>query len=306
MAQVKFAVFTDLHYEHIPDGHRRIENFINNIRNEDLDFIIQLGDFCSPKEENQVLLDMLYSVGKPLYHLMGNHDSDLFTKEEVMQFLDMDSSYYSFTYGNVKFIVLDTCFIKTDKGYEPYCRRNYNKTKDTYPIVPEDELMWLEDQVNDSSEYFVIFSHHSFENEFAKRGVHNRNEVRDLINSVNQTGKRVLLCVNGHDHGDSLEKIGQTYYLGMNSMSYIWLGPQYEHFCYSDEIHKQYPYLKDIVLYDEGLYGIITITEKGGIDIQGMNGDYQNISPKELGVEDVWNGRIVLPLISSFHLESIV
>jgi len=215
----------------------------------------------------------------------------------------MDNSYYSFKYGKVRFIVLDTCFIKTDNAYEPYCKRNYEKIKGIYPILPDYEIKWLEYQLNDDSEYYVIFSHHSFENEFAKRGVNNRESVRNLINRVNLTGNKVLLCINGHDHGDSLKKIEQTYYFGLNSMSYIWFGPQFDHFCYSDEIHKQYPFLKDLVLYREGLYSIITITENGGIEIQGMNGHYQNISPKELGLEDVWNGRSILPTISSLKVE---
>jgi len=303
MDKIKFAIFSDLHYEHIPDGRQRIENFISKAIDAEVDFVIELGDFCNPKQENQVLLDMLDSIGKPHYHLMGNHDSDLFVKEDVMKFLKMDNSYYSFKYGNIKFIALDTCFIKNDNEYEPYCKKNYNSTKSIYPILPDYEIKWLEKQLADDSKYYVIFSHQSFENEFAKRGVYNRDEVRNLINSVNDSGKKVLLCINGHDHGDSLEKIGQTYYWGLNSMSYIWFGPQYEHFSYSDEIHKKYPFLKDMVLYKEGLFGIITITENGGIDIQGMNGHYQNISPEELGLNDKWNGRSILPIISSLKVE---
>ena len=303
MDRIKFGIFTDLHYEHIHDGRQRIENFITNAREAEVDFVIELGDLCSPNEKNQVLLNMLDSIGKPHYHLMGNHNTDLFTKKEVTDFLQMDNSYYSFKYGKVRFIVLDTCFIKTDNAYEPYCKRNYEKIKGIYPILPDYEIKWLEYQLNDDSEYYVIFSHHSFENEFAKRGVNNRESVRNLINRVNLTGNKVLLCINGHDHGDSLKKIEQTYYFGLNSMSYIWFGPQFDHFCYSDEIHKQYPFLKDLVLYREGLYSFITITENGGIEIQGMNGHYQNISPKELGLEDVWNGRSILPTISSLKVE---
>ncbi|NNU75736.1 metallophosphoesterase family protein [Clostridium estertheticum] len=305
MNKIKFALFTDLHYDHIPDGRQRIESFITNIKDEDVNFVIELGDFCSPKEENHVLMDMLDSIGKPHYHLIGNHDSDLFPKEKVMNFLKMDNSYYSFKCGGVRFIALDTCYIKTNNGYEPYCNKNYDKTKDIYPILPDYEFKWLEHQLTDDSEYFIIFSHHSFENEFAKRGVYNRDDVKKLIDKVNNTGKKVLLCINGHDHGDSLKKIGQTYYFGLNSMSYIWFGPQFEHFCYSDEIHKQYPSLKDMVLYQEGLYSIITITENGEVAIQGMNGHYQNISPKDLGIGDVWNGRSISPIISSLKEKSV-
>ncbi|WP_234124700.1 metallophosphoesterase family protein [Clostridium hydrogenum] len=298
MNKFKFAIFTDLHHDHIPDGRTRLGNFINGIKNIDIDFIIELGDFCSPKKENHFLLDMLNSIHKPIYHLIGNHDSDLFPKEKVLDFFQMNSSYYSFKYGEVKFIVLDTCFIKTPDGYVPYCKRNYNKAKDIYPILPDFEFDWLKAELADNSKYFVIFSHQSLENEFAKRGVYNRNEIRKLIDEVNNKGKKVLLCINGHDHADSLKKIGETYYFGLNSMSYIWLGPEFEHFNYSKETHDKYPYLKDMVLYKEGLYTIVTITENGSIEIQGMKGHYQNVSPEELGVGPTWNGRDISPVIS--------
>lgn len=299
MNTIKFAVFTDLHYEHIPDGYERMINFLNNIKAEDVDFIMNLGDFCSPKKENKLLLNMLKSNGKPYYHAIGNHDSDLYPKEEVINFLKMDNSYYAFTYGKVKFIVLDTCYIKTSNGYEPYFKRNYDKSKDIYPIIPDYELEWLENQLNDNSEYYVIFSHHSLENDFAKRGVYNREEIRKLIDRVNNTEKKVLLCVNGHDHGDALEKIGETYYFGLNAMSYIWCGPEHEHFCYSKKTHKEYPFIKDMILYKDGLYAIVTIGENGNVNIKGMRGSYQNISPREVGLGYMWNGRCILPVVSS-------
>lgn len=256
-----------------------------------------------PKRRKFILLDNLSKIGKQQYHVIGNHDSDIFPRENVMKFFKMKNSYYTFKYGKVKFIVLDTCFIKTERGYEPYYKKNYDRTKDIYPIIPDYEFKWLEKQFNDNSDYYVLFSYHSFENNFARRGVSNREMVINLINKVNNTGKRVLLSVNGHDHGDSLEKIGETYYFGLNSMSYQWFGPKYEHYCYSNEIHEKYPFIKDLVLYKNGLYAIITICENGKINIEGIDGSYQNISPKELGVGDTWNGRSVLPKISSLMCE---
>lgn len=32
MKKFKFAVFTDLHYEHIHDAYQKLENFITNVR----------------------------------------------------------------------------------------------------------------------------------------------------------------------------------------------------------------------------------------------------------------------------------
>lgn len=302
MNKIRFAIFTDLHYDHIHDGLQRIKKFVSQTACEDIDFIVDLGDFCSPKKENHVLLDMLDSTGKPHYHLVGNHDSDLYTKEEFLHFLGINSSYYSFAYGAVKFIALDASFIQHDYGYEPYSKRNYNSTRGIYPVIPPYELNWLEDQLSDDYPFFIILSHHSLENEFAQRGVYNRNAVQKLISRTNSSGKKVLLCLNGHDHADSIRKMGETYYFGLNSMSYIWFGPEYEHFCYPAEIHKKYPYLKDMVLYREGLYAIITITEQGCIEIEGMEGHYQTISPEELGIKGKWNGRAITPNISSLKI----
>lgn len=302
MRDIKFAVFTDLHYDHIHDGYERLKSFISEISKTDIDFIAELGDFCSPKPENRILIDMLDSTGKPHYHLIGNHDSDAFSKEQVLSFLRMKNSYYSFRYGDVKFIALDTCFIKEESGYKPYSKRNHDASGGLYPIIPSYELRWLEDQLKDDCPYIVIFSHHSLENEFMKRGIANRYVVQDMINRTNAAGKKVLLCINGHDHADSMKKIGQTYYFGLNAMSYIWLGPSTEHFCYAPEIHKRYPFLKDLVLYSEGLYAIITITEQGCIEIQGMKGHYQTVSPEELGMHGMWNGRKIKPEISSYNI----
>lgn len=300
MGQIKFAVFTDLHFEEIHDGEKRLREFIHNIKNEQVDFIINLGDFCIPKEENRFLLDILKSTGKPIYNVIGNHDSDHQSKEKYLEFFGLNKSYYSFVKGNIKFIVLDSCYIKTEKGYKEYHKKNYRKTKDIYPVIPEEEIEWLKNELEDKNKYFIIFSHHSLENDFAKRGVYNRKDIRNIIDETNRKGKKVILCVNGHDHGDSIKKIGDTIYFGVNAMSYIWVGPEYEHFCYSKEIHKKYPYIKDLILYNEGLYGIVTIKEDGNIEIKGMEGSYQNVTPIELGLGDRWNGRSILPVISEF------
>lgn len=303
MKNIKFAVFTDLHYEHIPDGMQRLKSFVSNIKQSDVDFIVELGDFCSPIEDNRVLLNILNSTGKPHYHMLGNHETDKYTKEEALSFLGMKSSFYSFIYGTVKFIVLDGCFSLREGKYEPYFKRNYTETNCVYPVIPDYELKWLENQLSDDSHYIVIFSHHSLENDFAQRGIANKDAVQELINNANTSTKKVLLCINGHDHGNSLKKIEKTYYFGLNAMSYLWFGPQFEHFCYPDEVHKKYPFLKDIVLYREGLYAVVTITDEGSIEVQGMEGHYQTISPKELGIEGTWNGCEISPIVSSFKID---
>lgn len=302
MSSIKFAVFTDLHHDVIPDGLERLNSFITRAREAEVDFIIELGDFCHPCHKNEELLSIFNDFEKPHHHVIGNHDTDLYTKKDVLNWLGMEHSYYSFECGNIKFIVLDVAFIRYGNEFEVYHKRNYEVADGIYPSIPDFELIWLQREISESLLPIVIFSHHSLENSFRKRGVSNREEVQSIINQATANGKKILLCVNGHDHTDSIEKINKTYYFTLNAISYKWFGPEFEHFCYSSEIHEKYPSLKDIVLHSEPLSAIISIDEQYNIEIQGMEGGYQKITPKELGITGPWDGRIISPNVSSMWL----
>lgn len=305
MDKVKFAVLTDLHYDHIPDGHRRLQAFITRVKESDIDFIITLGDMCYPIEKNRVVLETLGKLGVPCYNTIGNHDSDASSREQAMRFWGMKSNYYSFVKGNIKFIVLDACYIKKGEEYIPYHKRNYHKASEPYPYIPPEELSWLENELKDNCKYYILFSHQSLANEFDRRGVFNREEVRGILEKSCTMGKQVLMCMNGHDHGDALlDRNGICYYT-LNSMSYIWHGLK-ETFNYSKEIHEKYPSLKDMILYKEGLHAIVTITSDGQLKIEGMRGNYQNITPGDVGIlNSIWNGVSIKPVVSSMNTGGI-
>jgi len=299
MYRVKFAVFTDLHYDHIPDGERRLQQFIDRVKKEKIDFVVELGDICYPIEENKIILKELGKLEVPCYFTIGNHDSDAFPREQVMEFLGMENNYYSFVKGNIKFIVLDACYIKRADEYIPYYKRNYHKSSDSYPYIPPEELLWLENELNDEHEYYILFSHHSLANEFAKRGVANREEVRTILEKAKVAGKQVLMCMNGHDHGDAAVDINGICYYTLNSMSYIWHGLK-QTYNYSKETHERYPGLEDMILYEEGFHAIVTIKGDGRFEIEGMKGSYQNIIPSDVGIlNNRWNGVSIEPIVSS-------
>lgn len=298
---MKFAVFTDLHYDAIHDGDRRICEFINSVKNENVDFVIELGDLCYPTDDNKHIITQLRELGVPCFFNVGNHNSDAYTIDVVLKFLGMKNSYYSFIFGNVKFIMLDANYIKTSNGSEPYCRRNYDKTTDDYPFVPQEEIEWLRNEIADEQLYYVIFSHQSLSNDFMKRGISNREEIRAILEQRNSNGKKVLFCINGHDHGDDVRVINGIHYYTLNSISYIWHGIK-ETFNYSSEIHIKYPYLKDLILYEEPLHVIVLIDENMNVQIKGMEGHYQNVTPKDIGMENIWNGVSIEPKTSSLYI----
>lgn len=291
MSKVTFAVMTDLHYEHIPDGDWRLRDFLRRAVSEKADFIIQLGDFCRPTQENKRLLRLLDTAEIPVYHLLGNHDMDEYAKGDMLNWLGLKKSYYAFTCGGVRFIVLDANFIRREGRIIDYSRADHRIHKGEYPHIPQEELAWLEKELTQSAGPAVIFSHHSLESNFRNRGVSNRGAVQALINRCRKKGKPVLCCINGHDHSDSLEMLEDVYYLTVNSISYKWL--EFRTLGKEEEVKSRYPELEDIILYDKPLSCTMTIHDNDDIEVHGIKGDFQyQFSPQAFGI-DRWDSRPV-------------
>lgn len=66
---IKFLVFSDLHYDEVADGDKRIEDILVSARKRELDFIVSLGDLCNPVSANQKVLEKFKSLGVPFYNL---------------------------------------------------------------------------------------------------------------------------------------------------------------------------------------------------------------------------------------------
>ena len=277
---MKFCVFTDLHYDVIPDGDRRVRELLEHCLAQHVEFIVELGDLCHPTRENRKLMNQFQESGLQCYFSMGNHSTDFCSQQEVLDFLGLKKANYTVIRNLVKFIFLHAQ--ETPEG----------------PLLPENQLQWLEREL-ESEHYFVICTHQSLCNDFitAKgkaRGILNKEDVRILLERCNHRKKRVLLCINGHEHGSDLKFIGGIPYYTLNAASYFWQNIR-EIYPYSSDIHKRYPYLKNMVLYQEPLHSIITIGQGGCITIQGMEGHYKTVGPMEIGMEPVWNGVSVLP-----------
>lgn len=294
---MKFGVFADLHYDIVPDADRRVDELISDFEKKNVEFIVELGDLCNPTKENRKLLQRFNNTNVPCYFSTGNHNTDLYPIQTVIDFFGLTNSYYSFIRNNIKFIVLDANFTKTLAGCVPYCKRNYNISTDETPYIPQEQISWLENELRDDY-YCIIISHHSLTNDFQKRGISNRKEVQSLLERQNKNRKKVLLCLNGHDHGDDVKLINGIYYYTLNSASYIWHGVK-EVYAYSNEIHEKYPYLKNMILYEEPLHIIISIDNEMNVRIDGMNGHYQKVTPKEIGLESTWNGVSIEPKTTS-------
>ena len=290
---IRFLVFSDLHYDTVKDGDERIGKIIKKVKENQLDFCISLGDFCEPVLENKRLVSAFLQTKVPIYYTIGNHETDQHHLDEILVFYDMKSPFYSFELENYKFIVLNTCFYSKDGVEEAFYENNYKIKGSVYPILPQEQLNWLREELNDHKKH-IVFSHHSFSNEFAKRGVQNRDTIQNMFSA-----KNVLLCMNGHDHGDAvIEKNGTTYYT-VNSSSNVWIGSQIDS---SETLKEKYGHLNGILTYKEPFVVIVEIDDSK-IKIKGVEGEYQSVTPKDIGLENYqWNGVSILPKASSWEI----
>lgn len=290
---MRFAVFTDLHFAHVFDGEWRLDKFLDCAKEKRAEFIIFLGDLCMPVEENRWIVNRIKDTGIPFYSCIGNHDMDGHSLKQVTDFYGLPE-YYSFVKQGVKFIVLNTNYMQCEGEFTTYDSKVFRKGIDIYPLVPQQELQWLKGELEDPDQEYIILSHHSLANDFGNRGVVNRKEIQSIL-----ARRKVLLCLNGHDHGDDCRVLQGIPYYTLNSISYAWHGMK-EIYAYSEEIHRKYPYLKDIMLYKEALHGIVTV-ENGKVEVQGMDGHYQTVTPEDVGMERWWNDVSIEPRVSGFR-----
>ena len=84
---LKFGICADVHKDIMHDADERLKSFIDEAKEKELDFIIQLGDFCRPYDYNRGFMDIWNSYPGKKYHVIGNHDMDGgFSRDQVVDY----------------------------------------------------------------------------------------------------------------------------------------------------------------------------------------------------------------------------
>lgn len=270
---VRFAVIADVHKDVMHDADERLQTFVKTAKEQQVDFVLQLGDFCCPVPENQSFMTVWNSFEGPRYHVLGNHDTDGgFKREQTVEYWDMQSRYYSFDINSLHVVVLDGN--DQGPGQKPYFR-----------YIAEDQLNWLRDDLQQTGLPTIVFVHQSPERH-DKGGIENGQKVQALLASaMDQNGvSKVVACFTGHHHRDYTRTINGIHYAQINSASYYWLGGNYLTVRYSEDIDKQYPYIKYTVPYKDPLFAMVTVDPRRGfLTIEGRTSEFVGPSPWDLG-----------------------
>ena len=291
---LRFGIIADVHKDIMHDADERLSAFIDHMKNEQVDFIVQLGDFCVPKEANKKFLNIWNSFSGPRYHVMGNHDTDGgYSRGQTVEWWKMPSRYYSFEQAGTKFIVLDGNDRPADHagGYPRY--------------IAEDQLDWLRQQLASTDLPVVVFVHQSLERE-QEGGVQNGDKVRQILEDANSTAghRKVIACFSGHHHRDYVRRINDILYPQINSASYHWVGADYQHVRYGESIDESHPYIKYTVPYKDALFAIVTIDPtKGFMSIEGKQSTFVGPAPWEIGDKpNGWDVPTLTPNISNWKM----
>ncbi|MEF3305638.1 metallophosphoesterase family protein [Paenibacillus sp. GYB003] len=299
---VRFGVMADVHLDFMYQAGPRLKRFVERMNYEQVDFVIQLGDFCYPLPENRFFMDIWEAFKGPRFHVLGNHDMDVCDKAAVMAYWGMERNYYSFDSGSYHFVVLDGNYLRIDGEFVDYEYGNYHRFPEANNHLTPEQLNWLRADLAATDKQTVIFCHQSLETPYLS-GIHNHDEFRAILREANENAKfqKVIACLNGHLHLDGVRVIDDIYYIQINSMSYYYMGKSYETIRYSEEITASHRLLSRCAPYEEGLYAIVTL-EPGLLAIQGTETSYVGPSPLECGHPNVACGHVLTPRISSRRL----
>jgi len=250
----RFALFTDAHYAARPpardrwyaDSVEKLRSMASVLRDEPLDFVIELGDLVDsrpgargvrhrgssnppvepgsdgdPEVADLVAIEGAYAaLRRRRHYVLGNHDVSHRTKGAFRARTDAREAPYAFSHGGVRYVVLDACFRSDGRpcGVAP--------VDWTDASVPEEQLAWLEREISGgtgsaaragaaggATSGHVVFVHQRLDasTEYAVR---NAADVRRVLEGADGP----CLVLQGHAHLSAALEIGGVTYVTFEAM----------------------------------------------------------------------------------------
>jgi hypothetical protein len=225
----RFGLLADPHYADTdPRGTRfyreslgKMREAVDRLHAERVEFLAELGDIkdMALNEPDTQTLSHLVAIERefrrfagPTYHVLGNHDMDNLSKAQVLAHITntgipADRSYYAFSHGGVRFITIDTNFMKDDRDYD---HGNFD-WREIY--LPAPQLAWLHAELKAATGPVIILGHQRLDGDGHVQVV-NRAEVREVL----EASGKVLAVFQGHDHKGAYSLINGIHYYTLKAI----------------------------------------------------------------------------------------
>ena len=296
---LNFGIVADVHKDLMPDANARLEQFITKAIEREVDFIIQLGDFCMAEAKNKDFLTIWETYKGPKYHVLGNHDMDKHSKDQMLDFWGMPKTYYSYDFHGFHFIVLDANFLYEDGKFIDYKKSNFYVDSSLRTFINDEQIAWFKADLEATDLPTIVFSHQSLWH--YQWGVKNRLTLQKIMEAHKE---KVICCMNGHNHIDYHHHQNGIDYIEINSMSYQWMEDKYKNTDrYPKEIYASYKWLPNLATYKDPLYAFASLDTKGSMIIEGVKSEWVSPSPFDLGMPQGILGSQYSARISDYDLK---
>ncbi len=202
-----FMAVTDTQSEHLPDAYFSADTMERALQlAENPAFIMHSGDFVDDGDEEYLWLAQMNAAKAVMMNniivpAVGNHEEDVnaFWQHFKLEHTNEHKTtglYYSYDYGNVHFVVLDTNKVNDDET----------------SYIDDEQLQWLEEDLekaNENGAEWIIVNMH--------KGLYTLGEHSDNEKFDGEEGARIRvgsvfeeygvdLVIQGHDHCPSITK----------------------------------------------------------------------------------------------------
>ena len=221
---MKIGVFTDSHYCTLKfDDDRnpeltagKIKSMLDDFKNNGIDRIFCLGDllhFESDAKQNlnnlEYIADLINSYNIPLTLIPGNHDCEIFTKEEYAKISGFDIAPVCYETEKSKLILIDAC---CDDDGTPHLPPENDWTNS---YVPLSQIEWLKKELSYTSKNCYVFTHQCLDYSVECHHII-RNAV--VINSIIYDAGNVKHVYSGHYHPGKESVINSIDYTTLKAM----------------------------------------------------------------------------------------
>ena len=288
---IKLGMIADLHQDVMHDGPARLNAFLDAMKEEKPDALVQLGDFAYPTKKNEVVTKTFENAHPKTLHVLGNHEIDGgHSFDQVTKIWGMKGRYYTENVNGLDLVVLD-------------CNEKPKNHKGGYPAyIGQEQLEWLTKQLKSLKGPILVISHQPLA---GPGSIDNAEEVQALLDGV---ADKVLLAVNGHTHIDHVARAGKISYLHVNSASFKWVGGSHRNKSYPPDVHSKFRWIEYTCPYRDSLFATLALDPVNGrIEVKGRDSQWVGKSPLQLAIPTKYgltNGKEICPRIRSRLLGS--
>jgi len=212
--QFKIGLLNDLHYDGGVQALNRLYEVVAALNHGGIELLVVLGDLIDSSSETNALRllrevsALCDSFHGTVRYMPGNHDLDHISKAQFYNALGCASDVPTcrFQQNGIDFLCIDGNF--SPDGTEYDCG-NFDWKE---AFVPDEQLVWLRNQLAAAKAPVVLFSHQRIDVSGAY-SVQNHEAVRDVIR---RAGK-VKAVFQGHQHADDLNEIDGTAYYTLSA-----------------------------------------------------------------------------------------